>query len=370
MLEYKNIITYIFAIGVSQAIFLFFILWKKKENKFANKFLAATMLVFAVDLLGGIFYLTGYIKYLPWFMGLNNSFPYLYGPLIYLYVIFLIHKQEQFKWKNIIHFIPFILTQIYGLLFFYFESPEYQMSMLDFSKKPPWHIAIVGSLIPFVGIFYMVLTVIVTVDYNKKLRNKFSNIEKIDLSWLLYLVYGTVVIWTIVIFTYLLGIIYGDSFQSNLLIYITISIFLYTFAIKSYRQPETITINDESDQYKKSGLTEVKADEYLKKLIDIMQNEKPYLDTRLSLYNLAEKVGISTHNLSEIINMKLEKNFYDFINSYRVEEVKKIIDEDKENKFNLLAHGLNAGFSSKSAYYSAFKKFTGITPLQYKNKPN
>ena len=96
VLEFKEIITIIFAIGAAQAVFLFFILWKKKENSFSNKFLAVTMLIFAIDLLAGVSYLTGFVRQIPWIMGLNNSFPYLYGPLIYLYVIFLIHEREFF----------------------------------------------------------------------------------------------------------------------------------------------------------------------------------------------------------------------------------------------------------------------------------
>ncbi|MBK7104935.1 MAG: helix-turn-helix transcriptional regulator [Ignavibacteriae bacterium] len=367
MLEFKNIITYIFAIGAAQAVFLFFILWKKKENNFANKFLAITMIVFAVDLSGGVLFLSGYIKYFPWFLGLNNSLPYLYGPLIYLYIIFLIHKQEKIETNNFLHFIPFLIVQVYGIFFFYFEGSEYQLSLIDFSKEPPWHIVLVGTLIPFVGLLYLILTVIITLKYNRVIKNKFSNIEKIDLNWLLFLVYGTVIIWLIVFLSYLLDVIYGQGFQANLLIYISISIFLYTLAIKSYKQPEIETINYETETYKKSGLTEDKADEYLKNLLEIMKDDKPHLDTKLSLNNLADKVGISSHNLSEIINTKLEQNFYDFINSYRVEEVKKLITEDKEGKYNLLAHGFEAGFSSKSAYYSAFKKFTGKTPAQFRN---
>jgi len=367
MLEYKEIIAYIFAIGAAQAIFLFFILWKKKENKFANKLLAITMLVFATDLLAGVAFLSGYVKNIPWVLGLNNSLPFLYGPLIYLYVVFLIHKKEKFEFKNYIHFVPFILVQIYGVLFFYFESTEYQLSLLDFSKQPPWHIRLVGLLIPVVGIFYMILTVIKTVEFNKKIKNSLSNIEDIDLSWLQYLVFGTMVIWMVVLISYLVGFIFGDQLQANLMIYITLSIFLYTLAIKSYRQPEIKVESTTQDSYKKSGLTDEKANEIRQKILNVMNADKPYLDPKLNLNQLAEKMEISTHNLSEIINTKLEQNFYDFVNRYRVEEVKKIIGEDKEAKYNILAHGFEAGFSSKSAYYTAFKKFSGKTPAQYRN---
>lgn len=366
MLEFKEIITYIFAIGVAQAVFLFFILWRKKENSFANKFLSITMLVFAVDLLAGVAFLSGYIKNVPWILGINNSLPYLYGPLIYLYVIFLIHKRETFEFKNLIHFVPFILVQIYGICFFYFESPEYQLGLLDFTKEPQWHIKLVGMLIPFVGVFYMALTVDKTIKFNKQIKNSLSSIEDIDLSWLLYLVFGTVIIWLIVLLSYFVGFMFGDQLQANLMIYISISIFLYTLAIKSYKQPEIKIIEEENGTYKKSGLSDEKAGEYLKTLVETMEKDQPYLDPKLSLNQLAEKIGISSHNLSEIINTKQNQNFYDFINAYRVEEVKKLILLDKEGKYNLLAHGFEAGFSSKSAYYSAFKKITGMTPAQFR----
>jgi AraC-like DNA-binding protein len=368
LLEFKEIITYIFAVGSAQAVFLFFILWKKEENQFANKFLAFCMLAFAFDLLAGVAFLTGYIERIPWVLGLNNSFPYLYGPLIYLYVVFLIHKKEYLNRKYLLHFIPFVLVHIYGSFFFYFESPEYQLSMLDFATQTPWHIELIGLLIPFSGITYMILTVLESIRYNRKIRNSLSSIENIDLSWLLYLVFGTVVIWLVVAASYLVGFIYGEQLQANLMIYIVLSIFLYSLAFKSYKQPQIKTIEEETTPYRKSGLAEQKAEEYLQKLTETMKEEKPFLDPRLSLSQLADIIGITAHNLSEIINVKQNQNFYDFVNSYRVKEVKNLILEDREGKYNLLAHGFEAGFSSKSAFYSAFKKNTGKTPAQFRKE--
>jgi AraC-like DNA-binding protein len=217
----------------------------------------------------------------------------------------------------------------------------------------------------------MILTVTYVIRFNRNIKNSFANIEKIDLSWLLYLVAGTGIIWIVVLFSYSLNVIYGDEIQANLLIYITLSVFLYTLAFKSYKQPEMISdpeVEGENKSYKKSGLSNEKAGEILNKIVDYMNTEKPYLDTELNLSKFADRLKISTHNLSEVINTRLNKNFYDFINSYRVNEVKRLIEKDKNSVYSILSHGYKAGFTSKSAFYSYLKKNTGFTPAQYRKE--
>lgn len=124
----------------------------------------------------------------------------------------------------------------------------------------------------------------------------------------------------------------------------------------------------EDDRYKASNLSQPKGRTYLKQLQKYMKEEKPFLDPDLTADSLAEAVGISKKHLSQTINQHLNCNFSNFINEYRVREAKKMLVDPKEQDFVLLKIGLDVGFNSKSAFNNAFKKFTRMTPGQYRDK--
>lgn len=376
MEQFKEIISYILIIGAAQGSLLSIFLFKKKENGTANKLLGILMLVFVIDLLLALAFTTDYIRNIPWAMALNNSFPYTYGPFIFIYTLILSKNNDRFKTGYLLHFIPFLLIQVYGLFFWYFEDVSYQLSLLNPDIPPPWHIKLISSLIPVSGIIYTVLTIREVFKYNKRLKESYSYLDKINLNWISYLVIGSTVIWLIVLFSYALNYIYGEGLKAGILIYLSMAVFLYLLGFRSLKQPEIKIIEaerepdsisfQEAESYRKSGLTDELAENYLNKLISLMEGEKPYLNNRLKLSDLAELLAISTHNISEVINRKLNQNFYDFINKYRVEEVKRLIEKDKDYAFSILGLGFEAGFSSKSAFYTSFKKVTGLTPAQYR----
>ena len=380
MLPFSHIIEYIYILGAGQGILLSIFLFKKKENITANRILAFTMIAFSMDLLMGVHYIGGYYKTFPEIIGITQPFPYLYGPSIYLYILILGNKRHDFKKIYWLHYLPFIIINIYGIFFFYFESNAFKLSVV-FSEDVSWHLKLITNLIPVHGVIYVILTFFEARKFNKKLKQSYSNIDQINLRWLTFLIIASAIIWGIVILSYVLNFIYGEQLQANIFIYIAMSIFIYTIGYKSLRQPEVKLIVDESVEitteedvnvkpvsYKKSGLSDETAEEHLRKLLNLMEDKKPYMDSRINLNDLSALLGVSTHNLSEVINTKLNQNFYDFINKYRVEEVKRLIEKDKNMSFSILGLGYDAGFSSKSAFYSAFKKFCNQTPAQYREE--
>lgn len=102
------------------------------------------------------------------------------------------------------------------------------------------------------------------------------------------------------------------------------------------------------------------------KLDELMAKEKPYLDNELSLPKLAELFETSTHQLSFLLNKGFNENFYDYVNRYRVEESKRLLIDKKFNHLSIVGIAFESGFNSKTAFNTAFKKFTGSTPTEFR----
>ncbi|MEW8420291.1 MAG: helix-turn-helix domain-containing protein, partial [Candidatus Thiodiazotropha endolucinida] len=121
----------------------------------------------------------------------------------------------------------------------------------------------------------------------------------------------------------------------------------------------------EKRKYEKSALDSETSSLLFADLRTHMAAEKPYLDNKLNLSLLATQLDISPNYLSQVINEQAGQHFFDFVNRYRVEETKQALAGATE-RGNILAITLDAGFNSKSAFYTAFKRHTGQTPSQYR----
>jgi AraC-like DNA-binding protein len=120
-----------------------------------------------------------------------------------------------------------------------------------------------------------------------------------------------------------------------------------------------------SPKYLKSGLQKDDVDEYYSSLIQLMDSEKLFLDSRLSIKTVADKLGMSVNHLSQVINQQSGKNFFKFINEYRVEEAKKLLLDQSNKKYTILAIAYDCGFNSKSSFNTIFKQFSGKTPSDF-----
>lgn len=129
-----------------------------------------------------------------------------------------------------------------------------------------------------------------------------------------------------------------------------------------------IPVKTPVNKYAKSGLTRDQLLTHKQCLAQIMQSRKEYLRPDLTLPKLAEVVGCSVNNLSQVINSGFGTSFFDYLNRYRIEHAKELLTNSERQSSAILHTAFTVGFNSNSAFYSAFKKHVGMTPAQYRQK--
>jgi AraC-like DNA-binding protein len=361
----------IFIIGIFIAFFQFVLLLNKRSKSLPDVLLAMWMLGIGIHLLSSNFYHLGYWEKYPHLIGITAPLPLIYGPLLYLYVSHSLKNETRLSKFDYLHFIPIVFSYIYLSRFYFFYSAS-EKRMIDSEKMDDFQTFSIILLIGIVvsGITYSIIAYIKLNKYAILIDNNFSNNDSINLNWLKSLIWGVgilfLVVATFVISKDLLKI--DLAINPDIIIYscMTLSILLLGyFGIRHQNifTDNIIVENTSKDSYHKSGLKEDEASMIHQRLLQIMEEEKPYLQPKLSLTNLAYLVNTSPNHLSQIINQFENKNFNDFVNQYRVEEFIHLAIEN--NQYSYLALALEAGFNSKSTFNKLFKKHKGMTPSQF-----
>ena len=366
-----TVISVIMVFGIVLGFFLGILLLSlRNRNETANRFLGIIMIVSSICVSG--FGLTKFELYweMPHLLGIASTMIFLLGPLFFFYVKALTLNNFAMSSKMYLHFIPFFLLILY-LLPFYFQNSQnkllqYSSDSFSFQHKI---IIIIQVIHAFIYIFFVRKLV---KQHAERIKNSMSSIEKINLDWIKNAINLFIIIITSVALFKALGFL-GIKMHniSSDFIPVAISFTIVALGFIGLRQPIIFPPEKEvsnSKKYEKSTLTEEQADSYIEELHNLMRNEKPYLKSDLTLQKLSEYLSISQHHLSQIINEKMNQNFFDFINSFRVEEAKQLLVSPEGEPLKILAIAEEAGFNSKSSFNSAFKKHTGKTPTQFKQE--
>ncbi|MCP4459673.1 MAG: AraC family transcriptional regulator [Cytophagales bacterium] len=364
---------FVFVLGVVQAFFIEFILLNKKNKNLSDRILAVWMFIIGLHLF--LFYLhyAEFIVNYPHLLGLGLPFPLLHGPLLLLYVNSLIDPQKRFYKRNYLHFIPFLFC--YALLTpWLMLSVDDLQSHIDLAETnviTPVYLMIILAMTVSTGVIYVTWALLQLRKHQKNLGNNFSYRESVDLKWLRNLILGMGIIWVVVIISNFTLFVNDDS-SGDVMIYTTVTIFVFFIGYFGIRQGNVFSDNTHElrenfveatrVKYEKSSLKKDKGQEYLKALEAYMIDKKPFLESKITLPQLADRLDIQPNNLSQVINENLGKNFYDFINEYRVEEFKRRITSDEGKNITLLGLAYDSGFSSKSTFNEVFKRVTGQTP--------
>jgi AraC-like DNA-binding protein len=172
----------------------------------------------------------------------------------------------------------------------------------------------------------------------------------------------------------LLAVVSGPLFHETILFKVLLSLVFLLLALSAsyllylYMQKRPPFAGNGKIKNKNSHLNHIYVEECLKKLTYFMDVEKVFRDETISLQSLSEKLSIPPYRLSQIINEKLGKSFSDFINTYRIEEAKRLLTHPRWAEQKILSIAFEVGFNTKAAFNYVFKKYTGMTPTQYKKR--
>ncbi len=368
-----DIITEIILLGIVQGVFLGIgLLTIRRGNRRANRLLGILMLLFSFSISHTVFYNTGLYYRYPHLMMLSYPVLFLFGPLLYFYVRLLMQPGYRFGRRDSLHFIPFLLCVI-GLLPFYILDSEQKLQVFRSGLQQGFTIDLIVMPLQIIHLFIYLYFVNRLVELHVQVvRNNFSALEKINLSWIRTFVFMFLGVFGIMAVLFLIAATGHTEFVTQNaanIVALLVSMNIYGAGYMGLRQPEIFTgIEPESvrRKYERSTLTPEQAQQYLQKLQGFIQIEKPYLKTDLSMRELAQMSGIPSYHLSRIINEQLNRNFFDFINQYRVEEAVSLLQDSKYAHYSILAIAEMAGFKSKSVFNAAFKKFKSTTPSQFR----
>lgn len=308
---------------------------------------------------------------------LSYQLPFLYGPLIYLFTRQLLQK-APFRWVDCIHFAPFLILGFYFMLgYSYSESPIVLFPFL-FAKF--------RLLLQLVSLYLYHWFAVQCLKNNSNYIDKFYPTKQFD--WLKKFIYTSLFVCAgVALLNFYMVLLYP---QLNYVRpgFLVLTLFIYWITYEALNHPEVfsvikgfaeesvpvpaniprLTIHRPAKKYLRSNLGEEEAARIVNAVQSVMEQQKPFLDSNLSIEQLATMVESNRHHLSQVLNEKLKKSFYDYINHFRVEQAKFFLTEPARINHKIASIAYDAGFNSLSTFNDVFRKSTGLTPSQFRKQ--
>lgn len=369
-------IDFILVTGIVISLIILFLLLKTNKKKAPKKILIVYFAFILAVILHSYSTLHNLKPLYKFTFIFDFTIVWLFAPLLFVYIKSIFLDNDKLIKKNSFHFIPLlIVTVLIGIpivLTLYNTSLNFEY--LNFLKKNQLYIVILRNIY-FMA--YLILSLKLLAKFRKTIKHNFSNISEIDLKWIEILLYGCFIFistdlllrWFESFFTPT-GIDYG---YLTILLVIILTAYLGFNGISRSKilipnfllEKEFEALPDPNPLNSLSSYSEQEITLLKEALTNSMIEKKMFLNPELTLNVLASDLGLSDKKLSTLLNNYLHTNFYDYVNSYRIEEVKKKLQNKENEKFTLLSIALDCGFNSKASFNRVFKKIVGLSPSEY-----
>jgi AraC-like DNA-binding protein len=379
--------------GFINAIVLSLLLLTHKKSHLSKQFMVGLVIVVTFQAILNAFDNREFFLKFPHLSKISWLAPSLFGPLVYLFTVKLCSARPGLYKRDLLHFIPFLVYLVVLLPWFLTPAAEKRAYLNDFEAARKDDFGLLNQLSILIILVYLIFTLVYLKKFRRTVENTYSEVSQKRVEWMSTFAYGVLG----VLFISAVGF-YGHKWQVPVLDaiyhynYALVVLLVYWIAYKALLQPVIFErpplsagtfrhseVNPEPapeipeevseiKKYTRSGLEEAHAEHIYESLVDFMKTKKPYLDPEINIYQLAGMLNFKKHHLSQVINEKAEMNFFDFINTFRVEETKRNLTDPSMKNMTLLGVALESGFNSKATFNAAFKKFTGLTPSEFQKR--
>ena len=341
-----------------------------KFNRKSNLFLAFLLLSVAFACLKHGIYDIDLIRSYPIIEVLPWHWTSLIPFTLYYYFQYLVQPNYQFQPQEYLLLLPFVLDFSFqvGIFLLFLFQPSFLEAQID-------QLHIVRIAFEVIGIIYCLIVLILLLrqlsHFQNELYEQYAEIESKSLLWLKNIFIAILILWGLWVIPFIYDCLTpGFSPQYFYPLWLGLTLIIYWLAYSTYSRRDLfetpLLVDTLPIVEKKLPELSAKTKKHYRNLLTLMEKEKLYQNPDLSMSILAKKMGLSNGYLSQIINQKEGKNFFDFVNAYRVEEVKRHLLDEKYAHYSILGIGLEAGFKSKSTFNAVFKKMVGKTPSAFK----
>jgi AraC-like DNA-binding protein len=383
----ENILFFIAGAGVVQGILMAdLVYFHSKSDRSVSIFLA-----FYIICLSMILCVPFMLEIFTWRKSyFIEPFPMLLGPLLYFYAR---SFKESISWRKILpHLLFFVVYFIVGWWYYSFllkKYPDLKAISDEMMKNVPGYAFSLLKIGWFV--FYYFITRRTLHIYQRSIHHLYSETSLIDLNWAKWLNNGNILF--IIFSITITGLAHLYPEHINLLLLVNVAVitpYLYIITYKGITQStlwrqsgvskgiienemkvcETAINHSTHNIFRqqRSGLSPNKITEITNLILNAIETDRLFQETEFTLQDLSDKIQIPAYQVSQAINDGMKKNFYDLINSYRVEEAKRLLLDPKSRNYTILSVGFEAGFNSKTTFNTVFKKFTGQTPTEFRDQ--
>lgn len=337
-------------------------------NRSQKKWLAVILVIIGLLSLNFLYEYFQWYKTIPHLIWVASPLWFLLGPALYFFSRSAVRKNSAWHRYDSLHFLPFFGAIVY-IGRFYLLDEESKVATLEFfyqtyGSEPDYFLyAFLSSLL-----IYTAYSLYLFTRYFGEVGKEYSDTLIYQMKWIRILLAGFLVFFALSLgYNFLLLYDYEYYIQVDYLTYLILSLFIQALGFAAILKPDAFfaTPVDFTEKKAEHAESEEELEALFSKVQKYMENEKPYMNPELRLSDLSYKLNIPAHKLSQVINTVADQNFFEFVNSYRVREVKSRLHKTEFEHLSLEGIAKDCGFNSSASFYRVFKQHTRMTPGQF-----